>query len=82
MAAQCGISGSVVLEDYVVLGGQVGVAGHLTIGRGTRIAAKSGIIGDVPAGVEYMGYPALPLRQFLRQTAVLKRLIKKDKSDA
>lgn len=82
IVSQCGISGSAVLEDYVVLAGQVGVAGHLTIGKGTRIAAKSGIISDVPPGQEYMGYPALPIKQFLRQTAWLKRLIKKDKSDS
>ncbi len=79
IAAQTGISGSTVLEDYVALGGQVGLAGHITIGKGTRIAAQSGIISNVPPGQEYMGYPGLPIKQFLRQSAHLKRLIKKDK---
>ncbi len=81
IVAQCGISGSTVLEDYVVLAGQVGVAGHLRIGKGARIAAKSGIISDIPAGQEYMGYPAQPKKQYLQQIAWLKRLIKKDKSE-
>ncbi len=35
-----GISGSTTLEDYVVLGGQVGVVGHLRIGRGSQIAGS------------------------------------------
>jgi UDP-3-O-[3-hydroxymyristoyl] glucosamine N-acyltransferase len=80
IVAQVGISGSTVIEDYAALGGQAGVAGHLKIGRGARIAAQSGIMRDVPAGEEHMGYPALPIRQFMRQVAYLNRLIKKEKS--
>lgn len=77
IAGQCGISGSTVLEDYVVLAGQVGVAGHLTIGKGARIAAKSGLLRDVPAGAEQMGYPAVPIKQFFKQTAYISRLVTK-----
>lgn len=77
IVSQVGISGSTVLEDFVVLAGQVGVAGHLRIGRGARIAAKSGILRDVPAGSELMGYPAIPIKQFFRQTAYLNRLLTK-----
>lgn len=79
IVSQTGISGSTVLEDFVATGGQVGIAGHLRIGMGARIAAKSGIMRDVPAGEEQMGYPALPMKQFMKQVALLKRLIKKDK---
>ena len=80
IVAQVGISGSTVVEDYVAFGGQAGVAGHLKIGRGARIAAKSGVIRDVPAGEEQMGYPSLPKRQFMRHIALLNRLIKKEKT--
>lgn len=45
-----GISGSTTLEDYVVLGGQVGVVGHLRIGRGSQIAGSSNVNRDVPPG--------------------------------
>lgn len=80
IVAQCGISGSTVLDDFAVLGGQVGVAGHLHIGKGARVAAQSGIMRDIPPGEEQMGYPALPMRQFMRQIATLNRLVKKEKS--
>lgn len=80
IVSQVGISGSTVIEDYVALGGQVGVAGHLRIGKGARIAAQSGLMRDVPAGEEQMGYPAIPMRQFMRQIATLNRLIKKGKT--
>lgn len=77
LVSQSGVSGSTVLEDYVVVAGQVGIAGHLRIGKGARIAAKSGIMRDVPPGEEIMGYPGLPIRQFMRQIATLNRLSKK-----
>lgn len=44
IVSQVGISGSTKVEDYVQLGGQVGIAGHLTIGKGAKIAAQSGIM--------------------------------------
>jgi UDP-3-O-[3-hydroxymyristoyl] glucosamine N-acyltransferase len=41
IVAQCGIAGSATLEDYVVLGGQVAVIGHVRIGAGAQIAATA-----------------------------------------
>lgn len=79
IVSQVGISGSTVLDDFVMMGGQSGVAGHLKIGSGARIAAQSGIMRDVPAGDEQMGSPAMPSKQFMRQVAALKRLINKAK---
>ncbi len=79
IVAQVGIAGSTVIEDFVAFGGQAGVAGHLRVGKGAQIAAQSGVIQDVPAGEVQMGYPSMPMRQFLRQAALLKRLIKKEK---
>ena len=79
IVAQVGISGSTVIEDFVAIGGQGGVAGHLRIGQGAQIAAQSGIMRDVPAGAEMMGYPAMPIRDFMKQTALLKRMGKKGK---
>jgi UDP-3-O-[3-hydroxymyristoyl] glucosamine N-acyltransferase len=76
IVAQTGISGSAVLEDYAVLGGQVGLADHVTIGTGAMIAAQSGVIGDVPAGARWGGYPAGPAREWLRATALLRRMLK------
>lgn len=74
IAAQVGFAGSTVIEDFVALGGQAGVAGHLRIGKGAQIAAQTGVIQDVEAGSKMMGYPAVPLRHFMKQAAILKRL--------
>jgi UDP-3-O-[3-hydroxymyristoyl] glucosamine N-acyltransferase len=76
IVAQVGISGSTRLGDRVVAGGQAGFAGHLAIGRGAQIAAQAGVMQDVPPGARIGGTPAVPLRQWLRQAAVLARLTK------
>jgi len=74
LAGQVGISGSTRLGDFVMIGGQGGLAGHLAIGTGARIAAKAGLMRDVPAGTTVSGIPAVPIADFMRQTAVLQRL--------
>jgi len=74
--ALAGIAGSVQVEDDVIIAGQVGIADHLTIGRGARLLVQSGYIGNVPAGVTMFGYPARPHREFLRAQAAMYRLSK------
>jgi UDP-3-O-[3-hydroxymyristoyl] glucosamine N-acyltransferase len=74
VVAQSGLSGSVTLEDYAVLGGSVGLAPHVTIGRGARVAARSGIMHDVPPGETWGGYPAKPSRQWMREISTLARI--------
>jgi UDP-3-O-[3-hydroxymyristoyl] glucosamine N-acyltransferase len=77
IVAQTGLSGSVTLEDWVVLGGQVGIADHLTIGEGAQIGAASGLMRDVPAGEKWFGSPAKPGREFFREQVTLQRLAKR-----
>lgn len=81
IVAQTGISGSTQFGDYVMTGGQTGFAGHIKIGSGAKIAAQSGIMRDVPAGEEVMGSPAVPIRQFMRQTAIMSRMAVKKGND-
>ncbi len=74
IVAQVGISGSCTLGDYVVLGGQAALVDHVHVGDGAQIAARSGLMHDVPAGEKWGGAPAKPIREFFREIAVLKRL--------
>jgi UDP-3-O-[3-hydroxymyristoyl] glucosamine N-acyltransferase len=57
-----------------MLGGQVGSAGHLTIGDGARVAAKSGISSDLAPGGTYGGIPAVDIRAWRRMTSGWLRL--------
>jgi UDP-3-O-[3-hydroxymyristoyl] glucosamine N-acyltransferase len=79
IVAQVGISGSTVLEDFVQVGGQAAMAGHLRIGRGAQIGAQAGVISDLPSGAKALGSPAQPKREFLRQVATLKQMARRPK---
>lgn len=82
IAAFGGISGSVTIGDGAMMGGRVGVADHRHIGRGAVLAAGSAVMHDVPAGETWAGYPAKPLRQWLREVAWLGKAIgKRDGGD-
>jgi UDP-3-O-[3-hydroxymyristoyl] glucosamine N-acyltransferase len=74
VVSQTGISGSATLDDYVVLGGQVGVVGHVRIGTGAQIAASSNVNTDVPAGARWGGTPAKPVKEWFREITTLKTL--------
>ena len=45
--------------DYVVLGGQTGVSGHLSIGDGVQALAQSGIVNTIEPGSTIGGAPAI-----------------------
>jgi UDP-3-O-[3-hydroxymyristoyl] glucosamine N-acyltransferase len=74
LAAQVGVAGSVTIEDDVTLAGQVGVAGHITLGRGVIATAQTGIPNSVEAGAFVSGYPAIPNRDWLRSSAIFRKL--------
>jgi UDP-3-O-[3-hydroxymyristoyl] glucosamine N-acyltransferase len=72
--AGVGIAGSTRIGNDVILAGHVGVADHLVIGDQARVAAKSAVFGDIPAGASMGGNPARIHRQFLRAQAAMYRL--------
>lgn len=73
LAAYTGLSGSIVVGDGVAFGGKAGVADHLTIGSGANIGASASVFKDVPAGETWTGFPARPIKRWLRETAWLSR---------
>jgi UDP-3-O-[3-hydroxymyristoyl] glucosamine N-acyltransferase len=74
IVAQCGVAGSAVLEDFVVLGAKAGVIDHVTIGEGAQIAGSSHVHADVPAGARYGGTPAKPIKRWFREIMAVERL--------
>ena len=74
IAAQTGLSGSVVVEDGALIGGQVGVVEHTRIGRGARIGAQSGVNKDVASGQRVLGTPANDAMATKRSYVALQRL--------
>jgi UDP-3-O-[3-hydroxymyristoyl] glucosamine N-acyltransferase len=77
IAAQTGISGSSAVGDGAILGGQVGMGDHAMVGRGVILGGQAGILPKkklLGPGIVFWGTPAKPVRQYLKELAVLARL--------
>jgi UDP-3-O-[3-hydroxymyristoyl] glucosamine N-acyltransferase len=67
IAGQVGFAGSSKLGNNVKIGGQAGISGHLRIGNNVKIGGGSGVVKDVNDNEIIMGYPARPLKEFLKK---------------
>jgi UDP-3-O-[3-hydroxymyristoyl] glucosamine N-acyltransferase len=87
LVALTGISGSSTVGNGAVIAGQVGIGDHVKIGPGVILGGQAGVFsgskvtneGLKPGTVLY-GTPARPLRQVLREQAVLARMAKRQKT--
>jgi UDP-3-O-[3-hydroxymyristoyl] glucosamine N-acyltransferase len=68
IAGQVGFAGSSTIGNNVSIGGQAGVSGHLKIGNNVKIGGGSGVVKDIEDNQVVMGYPAIPLRNFLKNS--------------
>jgi UDP-3-O-[3-hydroxymyristoyl] glucosamine N-acyltransferase len=81
IAAQTGISGSTIIEDDCVIGGQVGMGDHARILSGAIIGSQAGVLpGKILRPGVWWGTPVQPLDEYKRQNAQLKSIgkIKED----
>ena len=77
IAAQTGISGSSAVGDGAILGGQVGMGDHAMVGPGVILGGQAGILPKkklLGPGIVFWGTPAKPVRQYLKELAMLARL--------
>ena len=80
IAAQTGLSGSIVIENNVVLGGQVGIGEHARVEEGVMLGGQGGVLPHKVLrgkGEVFWGTPAQPVREYLKQLGRLARLGKK-----
>ena len=80
-AAQAGFSGSITVENHVIIGGQVGVGEHARIQEGVLLGGQAGVLPKKilrGKGIAFWGTPAKPLREYLRSLASLARLGKRE----
>ena len=74
VVAHVGISGSVTVGNNVTFAGQVGTVGHITIGNNCVFGGKAGITNNVPDNSVMGGYPAMPMKEWLRQEAYVRKV--------
>jgi UDP-3-O-[3-hydroxymyristoyl] glucosamine N-acyltransferase len=73
IAAQTGVAGSAKTGHHVMMGGQVGVLGHVEVDDCTMIATRGGVSKSLKTG-KYRGSPALPIHEYNRQEIHVRRL--------
>ena len=76
ICGQVGISGSTKIGNYVTIAGQAGVGGHIEIADQITIGARSGVIKSLTSKQIYLGFPAMPARQFKQDIAHLRNIHK------
>ena len=86
ICSMSGIAGSSIIEDYVTISVQAGITDHVTVGKNSIIAGRSGVTNDVPEGSVLSGFPARPHNQAKRALVLaadlpdmFKRLLKLEK---
>jgi len=67
IAGQVGFAGSSKIGNNVSIGGQAGISGHLKIGNNVKIGGGSGVVKDIQDNQIVMGYPAIPLKEFIKK---------------
>ncbi len=77
IAGQAGVAGSAVIGDFVQIGGAVAVKDHVTVGDGARVAGRAGVMRDVAAKESVAGIPAVPVREWHRQTLAIEKMGKR-----
>jgi len=74
ICAQAGLAGSTILEANVIMAGQSGSAGHITIHKGATVYAQAGVGHDVPENTVVGGSPAFEVRDWLRACTAFTKL--------
>jgi len=88
VVALTGISGSCTVGNGAVIAGQVGIGDHAHIGPGVILGGQAGVLSGktvtnegLKPGTVLWGTPARPLKQVLRELAVVARLAKKPRPE-
>lgn len=77
LVSQVGLSGSTKLNEYVVMGGQSGSAGHLEVAPFTTIAARGGVTKSIiEPKKSWAGFPLMNHREWLKLQGRIAKLLK------
>ena len=71
-ASQVGISGCVIIEDFVTIWGQAGITSGITIGEKAIISAQSGVSKSLEGHKSYFGTPADDFRKKYKELASIR----------
>lgn len=74
LCGMVGLSGSTILEKSVIMAAGSGTKGHMTIGEGCVVTARTSVTKDLAPRSQVKGYPARPLAEELKIQTLLGKL--------
>ncbi len=74
LTAGCIIAGSTVIGNRVIMSGQTGVLDHLKIADDVILVQRAGVMSDIKQPGIYAGIPPQPLSDYLKNSAVARKL--------
>ena len=76
LVTQVGLSGSTILGERVVMGGQSATTGHLEIAPFSTLAGRAVATKTIKKSGHYAGFPLMDHRQWLKLKGKLQKLLK------
>lgn len=77
LVTQVGLSGSTILQPYVIMGGQSATSGHLEIAAFSTIAARGGVTKSIKEPKKtWAGFPLIEHRDWLKLQGKISKLLK------
>lgn len=73
LVSQVGIAGSCTIGDRAVLAGQAGLKDHIKVGEDAIVEAKAGVMNHIPADEAWVGSPAEPHLDHMKNLMVFKK---------
>lgn len=78
LTGQVGLSGSTILNKYVIMGGQSATSGHLEIAPFSTISARGGVTKSITEPKkQWAGFPLYEHRTWLKLQGKISKLLKK-----
>ncbi len=74
VAAHVAFAGSVTIGDRITIAGQTAIKDGVTVCDDVILGGRTGVMADIDVPGDYLGMPAVRLREELRQLAALQRL--------
>ena len=74
LTAMLCVAGSTRIGKRVITSGQVGIIDHLDIADDVILVQRAGVAHDIKAPGPYAGIPLMPLKEYMRSQAAIRRL--------
>ena len=68
------VAGSAKIGNWVILAGGTSISNHVEIGDRVVIGALAGVTKSIKIPGEYMGFPAMPAKEWRREIASIRRI--------